>query len=163
MSDGSPDKENTLRKKLVEEASKRKKQGASLRWQVTSDEVCDIFLQLQSLPAPQATVSSKPVLNSDNAAVQVIDSWELSVDKFDESTGLLGPIPAFFTDEPEKTRATLYALKVRLMDQLNKFYTRYKDKIKSGNVQFAMNVKKFSEMRDALKISRIRSQPSYGT
>jgi len=124
MKDGSPDENNSLRKLLVEEASKRKKNGACLRWQVSTDVNLDLVLQLQALPAPQATVASKPVLSTDNAAVMLVDSWKLDVDKFDRSTGLYGPIPDFFTGEADSMWMTLQTIKSRLYDQLNKFYTR---------------------------------------
>ena len=60
-------------------------------------------MQLQTLPAPLATVESKPILMDDNTAVVTVGSWAISTVLFDGRGGVRGPVPVLASEQPEQT------------------------------------------------------------
>lgn len=68
---------------------------------------------------------SKPMLQQDNIGVVSLASWEISLDQFGIPSGLFGPIPILFADDPEGVRPKIEAAQDQIFRQLNKLNMRY--------------------------------------
>ena len=81
-------------------------------------------LQLQSLPLPAALINSKPLLNQDDVAVNILRVWPISTELFDGEDGLSGPVPILFADQPEELRTIISADPDSFFKELNRFMTK---------------------------------------
>jgi hypothetical protein len=95
-----------------------------LRWAVAVRPCGYLELQLQSLPAPKATVESKPILRLDNIAVVVHKSWPISCDFFEGEGPVSGPVPTIFTEDVEAMRTSLDEDQELFGTELNSFMKR---------------------------------------
>jgi hypothetical protein len=78
-------------------------------------------LQLQLIPLPAASVNAAPILQGDNVAVKVLQTWPIKMPVFDGIQGLNGPVPILFAEQPEELRSRLLRFPDHFMLQLNKF------------------------------------------
>ena len=81
-------------------------------------------LQLQSLPLPASLVNSKPILQQDDIAVNIVKVWPMVSEVFDGLNGLSGPVPTLFAEEPEELRTVIESDHDSFFAELNKFMTR---------------------------------------
>jgi hypothetical protein len=82
-------------------------------------------LQLQCLPAPAATVESKPILRQDDIAVVSLQAWPVVTEMFNGYGQVHGPVPHIFTEDVEATRTTLDEEEEAFGLELNSFMRRY--------------------------------------
>jgi hypothetical protein len=78
-----------------------------VRWAIGVRPSGYLELQLQSLPAPKATVESRPILRQDNIAIVTHKSWALNIDFFEGVGPVNGPVPTIFAEDVEATRTQL--------------------------------------------------------
>jgi hypothetical protein len=82
-------------------------------------------LQLQVLPSPAATVSSKPILRMDDITVVVLAAWDLDVPSFEGEGPVRGPMPVIFAESPEAVRSAIDQEEDSFGWELNMFMKRY--------------------------------------
>jgi hypothetical protein len=82
-------------------------------------------LQLQVLPSPAATVSSKPILRMDDITVVVLAAWDLDIPTFEGEGPVKGPVPIIFADSPEAVRSAVDQEEDSFGGELNVFMKRY--------------------------------------
>ena len=82
--------------------TKRDPNSASLRWAFGAGPNSGCNLQLQVLPLPANSVSSKPLLLMDNVAVIVAKAWPVQIAVWDGDCGLQGPVPILYAEQPEQ-------------------------------------------------------------
>jgi hypothetical protein len=81
-----------------------------------SEDTKSICLELQALPVNGATLKSNQDFAKDNLAVIVLKRFEVEADTFDGGC-CAGPVPVFFSTDPEDTRNKLKA-SLKLAHQL---------------------------------------------
>jgi hypothetical protein len=72
---GTKDSKGKFIKQLKKEAGKKLKNGAAFRWAVAAAKEDHLQLQLQTLPAPAATVNGKLLLQADDVPVNIWGRW----------------------------------------------------------------------------------------
>jgi hypothetical protein len=82
-------------------------------------------LQLQVLPAPAATVASKPLLRVDDITVVVLATWSLAVNMFEGPGPVQGPAPLIFAEDTEAVRSALDQEEASFGEELNLFMKRW--------------------------------------
>jgi hypothetical protein len=121
---GTKDSKGEFIKQLKKEAGKKLKNGAAFRWAVAAAKEGHLQLQLQTLPAPAATVNGKLLLQADDVPVNIWGRWPISADVFDGKNGLSGPVPVLFTPQPEELRSKISADQDEFYTELNAFMGR---------------------------------------
>jgi hypothetical protein len=81
-------------------------------------------LQLQVLPAPAATVASRPLLRVDDLTVVVLAAWSISISMFEGPGPVQGPVPIIFAEDTEAVRSVLDQEEVSFGEELNLFMKR---------------------------------------
>jgi hypothetical protein len=81
-------------------------------------------LQLQVLPAPAATVASKPLLRVDDITVVVLAAWNISTSMFEAPGPVQGPVPIIFAEDTEAVRSALDQEEASFGEELNLFMKR---------------------------------------
>ena len=79
---------------------------------------------MQSLPLPESSVSSKPILNMDDIAVVPVKVWPIQMPTWNGVNGLWGPVPTIYTEQPEELRSLLEREAHPFACELNKFMSR---------------------------------------
>jgi hypothetical protein len=81
-------------------------------------------LQLQSLPAPAATLNSKPILRMDDVSIVPLASWPIEIQMFDGYGAVAGPVPLIFCSDTERMRTILDEESEDFGTELNSFMKR---------------------------------------
>jgi hypothetical protein len=76
------------------------------------------------LPAPAATVASKPLLRVDDITVVVLAAWSLAMNRFEGPGPVQGPAPIIFAEDTEAVRSALDAEEDSFGEELNLFMKR---------------------------------------
>jgi hypothetical protein len=76
------------------------------------------------LPAPTATVASKPLLRVDDITVVVLAAWNISTSKFEAPGPVQGPVPIIFAEDTEAVRSALDQEEASFGEELNLFMKR---------------------------------------
>jgi hypothetical protein len=76
------------------------------------------------LPAPAATVASKPLLRVDDIAVVVLAAWNITMSMFEGPGPVQGPVPVIFADDTEAVRSALDQEEASFGEELNLFMKR---------------------------------------
>ena len=85
----------------------RERSGLSLRWLLgTYDDEQAIFLIAQLLPCGLEVIESCPALQSDHTRGMMVGKFPVHYEAFDDSMAA-GPVPTFFSTNPEKSLAEL--------------------------------------------------------
>ncbi len=93
---------------LVAMDNYKKKEGneqAGLVWRWLLGTTVDdptVLLMTQALPCSLDVVNSSPDLRADHAMGMVVGKYPVLMDKFDDPS-VLGPVPVYFSNDPEKT------------------------------------------------------------
>jgi hypothetical protein len=90
---------------LQSSMSEKEPIGAAVRWAVDVDKHGKLRLQLQALPTP-AQFLTKSHLHGDNTVSVSLGDYDVNVDVFNDPT-ITGPVPVFFSDNPEAAVAYL--------------------------------------------------------
>ena len=124
LSSGGDDDQGVLSKQLRKEATKKDANGAALRWAFAAGPCGGCNLQLQALPMPESSVSSKPLLNMDDVAVVVVKDWPIQIATWDGLNGVSGPVPVLYSEQPAELRTLLETKPGDCAVELNKFMLR---------------------------------------
>ena len=124
LTQGGSDDTGALRKQLKKESTRRDPNGAALRWAFAAGPCGMCELQLQSLPLPESSISSKPLLTMDDVAVVVLKVWPIRMAVWDGMRGLSGPAPILYAEQPEELRSLLSEEPMAFAAELNKFMLR---------------------------------------
>ncbi len=121
--DGQPDVDGDFLKKLATTA-KKTPTGAVLRWAASINCTGGIQIALQALPAPLATIRSKPLLAEDNIPVVELASYEAHYRAFNGSLAA-GIIPTLSSMDPEESLVRIEDDQARFHKELQKFSGRF--------------------------------------
>ena len=84
------------------EFTKRFPNGAALRWAFSAEPNGSCDIQLQALPLPANSVSSKQLLLLDNIAINVTKAWPVQIAVWNGDCGLQVPVPVIYAEQPEQ-------------------------------------------------------------
>jgi hypothetical protein len=87
-------------------------------------------LQLQVIPRPAKEVEATPLLCEDNVAAAVPRAWPIWGPTYNSAGGLVGPVLALLTTEPEELGAVLVEDQSAFKQHLNSTMKRYKQIIR---------------------------------
>jgi hypothetical protein len=81
-------------------------------------------LQLQSLPAPAATLNAKLILRMDDVPIVPLVFWPIEIQMFDGNGVVAGPAPLIFCSDTERMRTILEEEAEDFGMELNSFMKR---------------------------------------